>query len=153
MASIRMLDFKLIDELFDMGGGYVFDFSDRTISRFFYEELNVDFDDPSYAREGTSKAKRLRCYLRTVETPAAVAALRALWTYRQTLQREKGGTESVANAEGRFLELVNRIQGMPGPPGTSAPLRAPAPAFNTRRLQELRGELLQLTQLEAQPRG
>lgn len=59
MANIRTLDFKLLDELFDMGSGYVLDFSDRTITRFFEEELNVDFDNPIYAREGTSKAKNL----------------------------------------------------------------------------------------------
>lgn len=49
---------KLVDDLFDMGGGYVLDFSDRTMSSFFAEELNVDIDDPAYREQGTSEPPR-----------------------------------------------------------------------------------------------
>lgn len=35
MPNIRSLDMKLVDDLFDMDGGYVLDFSDRTMLSFF----------------------------------------------------------------------------------------------------------------------
>lgn len=52
MPNIRSLDMKLVDDLFDMGGGYVLDFSDRTMSSFFAEELDVDIDDPGLSGTG-----------------------------------------------------------------------------------------------------
>jgi hypothetical protein len=65
-----------------MEGGYVLDFSDRTMASFFNDELNVDIYDERYALNGTSKAKRLRCFLQTVDAQTAVRVLDALWTYR-----------------------------------------------------------------------
>jgi hypothetical protein len=72
MPNIRSLDMIIIDDLFDMGSGYVLNFSDRTFAQFFTEELNIDIDDPVYAKNGTSKAKRLRCFLQTVDKPTVV---------------------------------------------------------------------------------
>lgn len=37
MPNIRRLDMLLIDDLFEMGGGYVLNFSDRTLAEFFAE--------------------------------------------------------------------------------------------------------------------
>ena len=54
MPNIRSIDMLFLDELFEMRGGYVLNFSDRTMSRFFAEELNVDIDDPAYAEHGGS---------------------------------------------------------------------------------------------------
>lgn len=53
--NIRTFDMKLVDNLFDMNGGYVLDFSDRTMGIFFLEELNVDIDDPAYLDNGPPK--------------------------------------------------------------------------------------------------
>jgi hypothetical protein len=72
MPNIRSIDMTIIDDLFDMGSGYVLNFSDRTFAQFFAEELNVDINDPVYAKNGTSKAKRLRCFLQTVDRATVV---------------------------------------------------------------------------------
>jgi hypothetical protein len=50
-----------------LGSGYVLNFSDRTFVQNFAEELNIDIDNLIYARNGSSKAKRLRCFLQTVD--------------------------------------------------------------------------------------
>ena len=65
MPKIKTLDMKFLDEVFQMESGYVLDFSDRTMAAFFSDELNVDIYDMRYAIDGTSKAKRLRCFLQT----------------------------------------------------------------------------------------
>jgi hypothetical protein len=83
-SGIRSLDMQIIDKIFQMEGGYVLDFSDRTMTQFFAEELNIDIDHPQYRDDGTSKAKRLRCFLRKDDTNTAVRTLSALWDHRET---------------------------------------------------------------------
>ena len=87
MSNIRTVEMMFLDELFEMGGGYVLNFSDRTFTQFFAEELNIDIDDPVYARNGGSKGKRLRCLLQTVDKPTVVRTLTALWDYLEALRR------------------------------------------------------------------
>src|SRR5882672_3743226 len=53
MADIRHIDTILIDDLFEMGGGYVLNFSDRTFASFFAEELKLYIDNPVYAKNVT----------------------------------------------------------------------------------------------------
>jgi len=79
--KIRALDMRLIDDLFGIGGGYVLDFSDRTSAEFFSDELDIDIDNPKFSAEGTSKAKRLRYFLRTSDSSTRVRVLKALWDY------------------------------------------------------------------------
>ncbi|HYP57262.1 MAG TPA: hypothetical protein VEQ35_03140, partial [Beijerinckia sp.] len=79
MTNIRPIDMMFLDDIFEMGGGYVLNFSDRTFAAFFAQELNIDIDDPTYARNGGSKGKRLRCFLQTVDKLTVVRTLNALW--------------------------------------------------------------------------
>lgn len=102
---------ELIDALFDMGGGYVLDFSDRTFSEFFTSELHINIDDPRYSREGTSKAKRLRYFLKTSEPQVIVQTLLALWDYRETKRRRSGVAEQFPDAGNEFYSLIARLGG------------------------------------------
>lgn len=151
MPNIRSLDMKLVDDIFEMGGGYVLDFSDRTMAAFFAEELNVDIDDPAYREQGTSKAKRLRCYLNKVNLATSVKTLKALWEYREGTRKERGREEWVANAEGRFHSLLNRMQGKPDQPAPQG--EQPKPAFDRPKILALKQRLIDLSALEPQPRG
>lgn len=151
MPNIRSIDMLFLDDLFAMGGGYVLNFSDRTFSQFFAGELNCDIDDPSYASGGKSKGKRLRCFLQTVDMSTVVRALKALWEYREAVRTRDHEPETVENAEGRLLALINRLEGKPE---MATPLgQAPAPAFDRPRLMRLKAELLALHQLTPQTRG
>lgn len=140
-----------LNDVFEMGGGYVLNFSDRTFGRFFAEELNIDIDDPAYSVNGTSKGKRLRCFLQSVDRPTVIRTLKALWEYREALRQRAGEPEKIANAEGRFLALINRLQGI------NEDLVKPASpakmAFDTPRLIQLQSELLVLSNLAPQSRG
>lgn len=151
MANIRSLDMKLVDDLFEMGGGYVLDFSDRTMASFFAEELNVDIEDPAYREQGTSKAKRLRCYLNKVDLATSVKTLRALWDYREATRKDRGRQEWVHNAEGRFLSLLTRIQGKSDQTASQGEPRKPA--FDRAKVLLLKQKLIELSALEPQPRG
>jgi hypothetical protein len=134
-----------------MGSGYVLNFSDRTFSQFFAEELNCDIDDPAYAVNGRSKGKRLRCFLQSVDIQVVVRTLKALWEYRQAVCALAQQPDTVENAEGRLLALINRLEGKPEaaiPAG-----QAPATAFDRPRLIRIKAELLALHQLAPQARG
>lgn len=128
MANLRMLDMQVIDDLFQRPGnpGYVLDFSDRTFRNFFAEELDVDIDNPIYEKDGTSKQRRLKCYLRTVDNEAATRALNALWNYREMRRQREGGEERTGNAHGQFLQLLNCIGGK----GINDSGAKPKPAFD-----------------------
>lgn len=150
MPNIRSIDMLFLDELFEMSSGYVLNFSDRTMSRFFAEELNVDIDDPTYAEHGGSKGKRLRCYLQKVEIPAVVKTLKALWEYREAIRMRDGKAETVENAQGRLLSLINRLEGKPDAQPAGEP---PKPAYDRLRLLKLREDLIGFVQLSPQARG
>lgn len=151
MPNIRSIDMLFLEDLLGMGGGYVLNFSDRTFSQFFADELNCDIDDPSYAVNGRSKGKRLRCFLQVADIPTVVRALKALWEYREAVRARDQQVDDVQNAEGRLLALINRLEGKPET-GKSAG-QAPAPAFDRPRLIQLKAELLSLHQLAPQARG
>lgn len=140
-----------LDELFDMGSGYVLNFSDRTYTHFFASELNVDIDASLYRSEGTSKAKRLRYFLKNVQTPAVVKTLKCLWEYRQALRAGASGPDPVQNAEGRFLALIDRLEGRSET--RSQVGQSPVPAFDNWRVEGLKAQIMALAQMDAQARG
>lgn len=151
MPNIRSIDMLFLEDLLDMGSGYVLNFSDRTFSQFFAEELNCDIDNPAYAVKGRSKGKRLRCFLQTVDISTVVRTLKALWEYREAVRLRNQQQETVENAEGRLLALINRLEGKPE---AAKPAGNPtAQAFDRTRFIQLRAELLALHQLAPQARG
>lgn len=142
----------LLDDLFEMQGGYVLSFNDRTFAQFFAEELNVDINDSMYLKNGTSKGKRLKCFLQTVDKTSVVKALRALWEYREILRTRAGKAEVVPNAQGQLLTLIARIEGKQSTTANQE-LRKPVPAFDKSKLRALREKLLVLSSLTPQERG
>lgn len=84
MARVKRSEMRWIDEAF-IGAGYVLDFSDRTYSEWFEEELGVDIDADRYRIRGNSKGNRLRCFVETEEPDLVARALRALWQYRRAM--------------------------------------------------------------------
>ena len=128
--------------------GYVLDFSDRRFRDFFAEELNVDIDDPVYQRNGTSKLKRLRCYLKIVSNEAAVAALRALWNYREIRRNRDETAEHLKNAEGQLHQLLERIDGKVADVGAAKS----KPAFDRAKFKELHDALMAVAVMQPVPR-
>jgi hypothetical protein len=149
MANLRSRDMMTVDDLF-IKDGYVLKFSDATYATFFAEELNVNIDDPKYSAEGSSKGKRLRYFLRTVDDVLAVKTLKALWDYRDMLRTRAGEEEKLPNAHIRFLELLARLGDNPAP---AKPAPETKPTFNNVNYRELQAGLLILGTMAAQPRG
>ena len=142
----------LLDKIFEMESGYVLDFSDASMSRFYAHDLNIDIDHPQYRVDGNSKAKRTRCFLRLVTDSEAVRVLRALWEYRQAMYMRRAVTDPVAGAEGMFLSVIARLEGKASVSPSSVVAPA-APAYDWVQLTPLRERLVSLATMEPHPRG
>ena len=70
------------DRIFHSGGGYVLDFSDRTMAEWFEETLDLDIFQQRFQIEGRSKGKTLRGFVEVAEPRLVAEVLRALWAYR-----------------------------------------------------------------------
>lgn len=60
MADITKIEKLKLEKIFEMDGGYVLDFSNRTFNDFILETINIELYDEKYADNGESKANRLR---------------------------------------------------------------------------------------------
>lgn len=151
--KIRTMDMPVLDKVFGMEGGYVLDFSNRTFADFFREELQVNIDDPHWALQGESKAKRLRCHLRQANRKTALDTLNALWEYREVSSVTHKHAELDDTVRAAFFGIIERLEG--APPGqqqvsstTSAGSRIDAAAASA-----LARRLLHVAELEPQSRG
>ncbi len=142
----------LLDKVFGMESGWVLDFSDASMRTFYAHDLNIDIDHPQYRAEGTSKAKRTRCFLRKVTDAEAVRVLQALWEYRQAMYLRRGDPDPLPNAESLFLSVMSRVDGRSQPSPATQSVSA-APAYDWGTLTPLRERLLALNSLDAHPRG
>lgn len=79
--TVSTLDMRVIERVLEMEGGYVLDFTNSTFAAFFAEH-GVNIDDPRYAVEGHSKAKRLRYFLRIAPAALAGPVLASLLEHR-----------------------------------------------------------------------
>lgn len=153
MPIIKTLDMQFLDEIFGMESGYVLDFSDRTMASFFRDELNVDIYDQKYAVNGTSKAKRLRCFLQMVDAQTVARTFDALWTYRLAIRARAGQAESVFNAQSRLLALIDSLNGKGIQPISALFGQPPVPIYDSRTLQHLKADLLRVSTLKPHERG
>ena len=76
----------VFDQIFHSGGGWVLDFTDRTMAEWFEETFGIDIFQSRFQIEGASKGKTLRGFVAVAEPRLVARVLRALWAYRCGLQ-------------------------------------------------------------------
>ncbi len=152
MARIGMMDKLLIEDVFDMGGGYVLDFSNPTFTQFFTDEIGVDIDEAQYFASGSSKAKRFRCFLRLADDKTAAKAIKALWEYRELKRLQARHPENVEGAQHRVEALLKTLGGVSNQ-GQASLAEQTHSAVEKAKLAKIKENLLGLHQLAAQARG
>jgi len=65
MSDLTFLEKAKLEKMFDMGGGYVLDFSNRTLAEFVAESTGRDIYDAKHNYASGSKANRLRAFWAT----------------------------------------------------------------------------------------
>lgn len=106
MAAISGIEQRHIEIVFQMSGGYVLDFTDRTFGDFF-AELNIDINAAQYHNRGTSKANRLRSFLFSADDHTAGAVISRLLEYTADYHERRG--EPVQEIESRSIKKVRTV--------------------------------------------
>lgn len=151
-AKIRTVDFPILDKVFGMESGYVLDFTDRTFAEFFRDELRVDIDDPCWALQGKSKAKRLRYFLRNGNRKTVLDTLYSLWEYREASSVTHKYPELDDGVLVAYSRIVQRFGGKP--PALETPSTVPVISqIDETTASSLIERLLEVTKLSPQPRG
>ncbi|MGS1016148.1 restriction endonuclease [Allosphingosinicella humi] len=148
MSSIKPAELNMVDEVLrGESKGYILDFSNRTFAEFFEMEFDVDLYGGDYESEGTSKASRLRAFLKAVDDVTAARVLRRLYDYRQSLPAHRRSDERPLG-EGQLLALIGRLER-----GEDAAGIPPKPIFNRHNFEEMKDRLNQLWDMDSHRRG
>ena len=151
-AKIRAIDMPIIDKVFEMESGWVLNFVNKTFAEFFREELGVNIDNPYYAQQGGSKAKRLRFFLRNADRATALKTLNTLWEYREASSAIANYADLSDDIRKAFFSIKKRL-------GAEAPKHEDqTPHPSQRKIDpniavELKTKLIKVSGLEPQPRG
>ena len=97
---------EVFDRIFGSGGGYVLDFSDRSMAEWFEETCGLQIFQPRFQGEGSSKGKTLRGFVAVAEPRFVARVLRALWAYRCSL---KDFTENDPADEARLTAWLEQF--------------------------------------------
>ena len=146
------MDMPIIDKVFNMEGGYVLSFSNRTFADFFHEELGVDIYDPRWAVQGKSKANRLRYYLHQADRQTALTTLETLWEYRETSSVAQDYPELDNAVRAAFFSIIKRLGGTPSGVATNSTV-CPASQIDEALVSSLADDLIRLSTMPPQPRG
>ena len=125
MAKLKRSEMRIIDDAFDMHGGYVLNFSDRTFSEFFEDEFGIDIYIEKYSFNGSSKAKHLRAFVEAEDAYTVSKVLRTLWKYKESLPKHQSYSagdpiEETKDVKTPLFDLLNRIEGGGVVPRTDA---------------------------------
>jgi len=116
MSELTSIEKKKLELLFEMGSGYVLDFSNRNFSEFINDILQIDIYADKYDYKTGSKANRLRAFWK-IESNHSVAiltkAMLAYWQDNKMLnaqeitQQEQSIYHSCTEILSRLLSDVN----------------------------------------------
>jgi hypothetical protein len=114
MSSLTITERRQLENAFAMGGGYVLQFSDQTYREFF-GDLGIEIDAERYKADGTSKAKRMRCFWKLESDQVVARVLDAAVTHALELQwiRPEADPKDARHVE-NCRRIVARLRSSPG---------------------------------------
>lgn len=124
MVTLKRSEMRIIDDAFDMHGGYVLNFSDRTFAEFFEDEFGIEIYTEKYAFNGGSKAKHLRAFIEAEDAYNVSRVLRRLWGYAESLPKRPvypwSEQQEEKDVKTPLFDLLARIEGGGAVPRTDA---------------------------------
>lgn len=107
MSDLSRIEKLKLEKLFEMEGGYVLDFSNRTLNDFVFETLNIELYSDKYADNGESKANRLRTIWQkesNYNVGKLTAAILEYWKERKLMSYHQ-----ISQPEQNIFEECNKI--------------------------------------------
>jgi len=111
MSSFRYADRLKFEELFNMGGGYVLSFSNRTFRDFFISTVDIDIYDGSFADSSLSKANLLRAFWEKANDMQIAKVNQEL--LRTWCNNTKVKTDSDISLYNECVLINNKLSGIP----------------------------------------
>lgn len=114
MANLTTIEKQILEKLFQMEGGYVLNFSDRTMGEFFRDDLKIDIYCKEYNYASGSKANRMRGLWLNAENKTVGLSILKLIEYIQNqilidaLKMEEFPAAIISRGE----EIGNRLLGV-----------------------------------------
>lgn len=109
MTNLTSIEKIKFEKLFEMRGGYVLDFSDRTFREFIIENVDRDIYIDKYDIKGTSKANRLRTFWDIEPASTVGKLLNVLLEYWKTRKLISG--ETIPHGEQEIYDNCKKIAG------------------------------------------
>src|SRR5262245_54576944 len=81
MSSLNTNEKQLLEKLFCMSGGYVLNFSDRTMQEYFHDDLRIDIYAERYKYASGSKANRMRGFWQVASDSEVGKSISGLISY------------------------------------------------------------------------
>jgi len=108
MSSLTMRDRRILEEFLGMSSGYVLTFSDRTLSEFVSDAVEIEIHSEKYTLHGSSKAKKLRAFWEIESDYLVGRLLKALIDYaeenaHETTEKHKKQVELCRGIASRLL--------------------------------------------------
>ena len=131
MSALSMTDRRILEKHFQMEGGYVLKFSDRTFGEFVFEAVDRDIHHEKYTAGGTSKANKVRTFWKIESDYMVGKLILALVDYEATLNLTPDA-EAKARAEKCRHIATGLLAGGP----SLSPLKEHAKVLNANHLAE-----------------
>jgi Abortive infection C-terminus len=110
LSDLNRIERMRLEKLFEMGTGYVIDFSNRTFSEYVWETTGKDIYDQQYSFKGESKANRLRAFWEIESNYTVSILLNALIEYWGAIQSEDVLLEeSIWNLRDECLKIAGKL--------------------------------------------
>ena len=104
---VTSVDLRVIDKVLEKDPGWILDFNDPRFAHFFAEH-GGDIEAEQYRRDGRSKAKRLRCFLKQTPPPLSGRVLAALLDYRAVVDEPPEASNELLD---RYRQIIDRLGG------------------------------------------
>jgi Restriction endonuclease len=165
LARLTTTEKQILEKLFQMGDGYLLNFSDRTFGEFFRDEVHVDIFDPKYNYRSGSKANRMRGFWQVASDAQVSESIRRLLDYIDAhiaigrLRREDFNAELINRGQSVAARLTpsedpqGSVRHGIAPQTHSAPRAGSQQNPNLEALAQLRSRISVLQSLTPQMRG
>lgn len=158
MAQLSTTDKQILEKLFQMGGGYVLNFSDRTFGEFFRDDMKLDIFSPQYNYASGSKANRMRGFWQVAADTLVAKSIDHLLNYIDTqiaigaLHADQFSSDLIQRAR----SISSRLSGVAPTASTSVPGQQASQRSATQHkeaLARLREKMDLLHSMPPQQRG
>jgi len=105
MADLSSRERRKLEQTFAMGGGYVLNFSDKTIGEFFDEYVGRDINSQRYLAKGTSKANRLRTFWEVEPNGVVAKSISALIDHAREFRIHLGDPQLMQDVQAIITRL------------------------------------------------